>query len=448
MPEMNLEEIKGLLTTFKEEVQQSIDTKSKEGSDAANVEITALKEKLATAEKGIADIQEAVKKRFGLPGLADDKDKSRWSWAKYFVGMAKEFRAVKGLEDLASVKNFWDKTGSFEASICREYRDRVGIEDKAFNSDDGSDGGFLVPPEIYQGDVIETVYANTAIMKMPVLKFENLKGDLPIPVDNGNLTAYSLGETEAPTNTSSSFGLKWLRPKKIGVYVRVSNRLLAQTNNAIEMIVKNKMSMDASVELSRCLTNGLGADSEGKGILQYYSQMTGTKNIATNGRRFTIDDLAEMKQVLAVANELRDTNTYGSIMHPAVLWGMLREKTEMYSGQGSRLGHPKIGSILIDQSAIQNALKLAIEHTTQIPSGTVGQSTTATKVITGDWSKFAYASFRDPIFRVSDVASDSSGRSALLNDELLMVMFLEYDCICLRPTSFCGYDGAITNFTN
>jgi len=65
-------------------------------------------------------------------------------------------------------------------------------------------------------------------------------------------------------------------------------------------------------------------------------------------------------------------------------------------------------------------------------------------VITGDWSKFIYASFRDPIFRVSDVASDSTGRSALLNDEIFLVMFLEYDCNCVRPTAFSGRGGAMT----
>jgi HK97 family phage major capsid protein len=270
---------------------------------------------------------------------------------------------------------------------------------------------------------------------------------MPIPVDNGNLAAYSVGETEAPTKSNTAgFKLEWLRPKKIGVYVRVSNRLLDQTSNAIEMIVKNKMAMDASVELSRCLTNGKGSDSEGRGILQFYNQMTGVKNLGTNGARFTIDDLASMKQSLAAANELRDTNTNGAIMNPNAFWGMLRERTEMYSAQVNKKGAPTLdGKLLIDQSSIENALAMKIQSTSQIPgTDVVGTSSTSSKVIVGDWSKFVYASFRDPIFRVSDVASDSSGRSALLNDELFMVMFLEYDCNCLRPSAFSGRGGAET----
>ena len=430
------EELKGMLESFRDGITSTIESKAKEQNDKAAEEITELRGKLTEAEKGIEHLTGELKKNksFGLPGV--ETEKKDFNWGRYFVGLAKNFKVQKGLCDSGEAKKFWDTEASFEQRVCKDY-----------DSSTGANGAFLVPPQIYQGDVIDTVYANTAIMQMPVLKFTGLNSDMPIPVDNGNLSAYHLGETEAPAKTSSSFKLEWLRPKKIGVYVRVSNRLLDQTSNAIEMIVKNKMAMDASVELSRGLTNGSGADSEGKGILQFYSQMTGTKNLATNGARFSIDDLAGMKQSLAVANELRDTNTNGAIMHPSAFWGMLRERTEMYSAQANKKGQPTIdGKMLISQSDIENALNFKIQSTTQIPgTNAIGTSSTCSKVIAGDWSKFVYATFRDPIFRVSDVASDSTGRSALLNDELFMVMFLEYDCNCLRPSAFSGRDGAETS---
>ena len=428
------EDLQGMLTGFRDDVAKTIEDKSKEQSDKASGEIAELHTKLADADSAIVKLQEEIKKNnsFGLPGLESEKQK--WSWSRFYTGLAKDFRAQKGMGDNSDARKFWETEGSFEAAVLKDY-----------NASDGSDGTFLVPPQIYQGDIIDTIYANTAIMQMPVMKLTGLKGDVPIPVDNGNLSAYHLSETEAPTKTSSSFKLEWLRPKKIGTYVRVSNRLLDQTNNAIESIVRQKMTLDTSVELSRGLTNGTGTDSEGLGILGSYAKMTGVSDIGANGRRFTIDDLASMKQSLAVANELRDTATNGTLLHPAVLWGMLREKTEMYNGQASRNGQPKFGKSLIDQTAIEKSLRLSIGATTQIPAtDVVGSSSTCSKVITGDWSKFIYASFRDPIFRVSDVASDSTGRSALLNDEIFLVMFLEYDCNCVRPTAFSGRGGAMT----
>ncbi len=436
---MENEELKTMLTDFRDNIVKTIEAKAKEQSDVATKDIVELKVKLAETEKTLATVQEELKKNksFGLPGLEEELKTKKFDWGKYFVGLAKNFKVQKGYLTADEAKSFWDGEASFERRVCKDY-----------NATDGSSGGFIVPPQVYQGDIIDTVYANTAILKLPILKLTGLNSDMPIPVDNGNLTAYHVGETGAPTKTNSSFGLKWLRPKKVGVYTRVSNRLLDQTSSAIEMIVKNKMALDMSVELSRGLTNGKGADKEGLGILGNYSKMTDVENLGTNGRRFTIDDLADMKQSLAVANELRDTNTQGTIMHPAVFWGMLREKTEMYSGQASRLGQPKFQQLLIEQTAIESALKLKIEATTQIPTGTMGNSATNSKVITGDWSKFVYASFRDPIFKVSDVASDADGNSALLNDDLMMVMFIEYDCICTRPTAFCGRDGAETAKAN
>jgi HK97 family phage major capsid protein len=429
------EELKTMLGDFKTKVEDAIALKTKEVSDSSAKEIKDLNDKLVIAEKALKELQEQSKKSFGLPGVELEKEK--FNWSKYFVGLFKNYQASISAIDASAAKNYWDTEAAFESKVCKDY-----------SSSDGSSGGVLVPPQIYQGDVIDTVYANVAIQKMPVMRFTGLKGDMPIPVDQGNLTAYHVGETEAPAKTESTFKLEWVRPKKIGVYVRVSERLLYQTNNAIEMIVKTKMTLDAAVKMSYGLTAGKGSESEPKGILQDYSRMTGTKTISTNGRRWSIDDLAAQKMALASANELRDSATYGTIMHPNVLWGMLRERTEMYSSQAAAKQAFKLPQILIDQASIQNALKLSIEATTQIPLSTCGTSSTCSKVITGDWSKFAVATFRDPIFRISREATDSTGRSALLNDEVFMVMFLEYDGLCTRPSSFCGFDGAETLESN
>jgi len=431
---VEIQELKGMLETFRDGVVKAIDDKVKTQSDAANAEIATLKGQLDEANKAIVTVQDELKKNksFGLPGI--ETEKKNWSWSRFFVGLAKNHKASKGSISFDDARKFWDGEGSFEQRVCKDY-----------NAGDGTAGGFLVPPQIYQGDIIDTVYANTAILKLPVMKFTGLTADMPIPVDNGNLTAYDLGETQAPTKSTTTFKLEWLRPKKIGAYARVSNRLLDQTNNAIEMIIKNKMAMDMAVHLANRLTNGTGSDSQGRGIMQFVNAMTGVSALTANGRRLTIDDLAAMKQSLAIANELRDTNTNGVILHPSALWGLLREKTEMYSAQVARNQQPKLGSLLLDKSVIEAALKAKIEDTTQISATqTSGTSATCSSVVMGDWSKFIYASFRDPIFKVSDVASDSSSNSAFLNDDMLMVMFMEYDCNCVRPTAFSARTGVQT----
>ena len=440
-----MEGLTDLLSKFKTDVSAVIEEKAKQQtatSDAVNKEVTALKEKLVAAETALEEIKKQGKKSFGLPGV--DEEKEKFDWGKFFKGLYYNFALSKGSVSHDDVEKYWKEQAPFENDVCKQYSNSVG---KDYSAASGAAGGFLVPPQIYQGDIIETVYANTAIMKLPVMKLLGLTSDMPIPLDMGNLTAYSLGEVEKPTKTSSDFGLAWLREKKIGIYTAISNRILSQTNNAIESIVRNKMGRDAGVKLSACLTNGTGTDSEGRGISSYYSSMTEVSNLSTNGRRFTIDDLADMKMSLAAANELTDGNSYGTIMRPEVLYGMIREKTEMYSGQAARNGAPKVPGLLIDKTLIENALKLSLQDTTQIAKDTVGTSTTCSKVITGDWSKFIFATFRDPVFKVSDQASDST-TSAFLTDQIFLVMFLSYDCVCTRPTAFCGRDGAETNKAN
>jgi len=440
MSELTTEKLEGMLTTFRQDVTKAIEERATQQSDKANSEIADLKTKLAEVSGALKTLEDEKKKGFGFPGI--ESEAKRFSWSKFFVGLHKNHVASKG-GDMGAAKSWWDGEASFEATVCDEYAKR-----RTFTATDGSAGGFLVPPEIYQGDLIDVVYANTAIMKMPLMKLTGLNSDVPIPVDNGNLTAYDLGENEKPTATSSSFALQWLRPKKIGVFCKVSNRLLYQTNDAISAVIRNKIAMDAAVKLSANLTNGTGSDSQCKGINSFYGSMTGTSNIGTNGARFTIDDLASMKQSLAAVNELRDTPTYGAIMRPEVEWGMLRQKVLQYSGQAAKNGSPLL-PVILNKGDITNPLKIALESTTQL-SGTLttGTSSTTSRVILGDWSKYVYATFRDPIFRVSDVAGDGSTGSAFLDDQTYIVMFMEYDATCLRAAAFTGRGGAEVTESN
>jgi hypothetical protein len=261
-----------------------------------------------------------------------------------------------------------------------------------------------------------------------------------------------VGENEAPTASTTSLGLEWLRPKKLGVFSKISNRLIAFANPAFDAFIKNKFARDTSVALSDALLNGTGSDSKPKGLTQYKSGMTAV-SMASAGRRFTVDDLAKMKQGLAVVDELRDTPTYGAIMRPEVKWGMLRERVLNYSGQTARSGQPILPKLLLSDSDIEAALRAKLGDTTQLlatenSSGVVTAGSTNSTVYFGDFSLAVFASFREPIFRVSDQAGDGSTGSAFLQDQLYMVMFHEVDFNILRQAAFAYMTGAETNEAN
>lgn len=452
---VTLENVKELLQQYSKSVDEKLEAAKAEQSDAANALVTPLQEKQTEIADSLGKIEKAIedKKSFGLAGYEGDKE-IKWSWGRFWRAK------VLAHSNHVSERSMFQKHAPHELEVCTAYQETrasqiaesiksFGLE-RDFNVDDGSEGGFLVPPQIYQGDIIDVVYAQTPILNMPVLRLDNLRGDLPIPVDEGHLTAYHVGENTKPTKSSSEFGLKWLRPKKLGIFTKVSNRLVAFTNNAIDGIVRNKMGRDGSVELSRGLTNGLGADFEPKGLVRYKANMTAGGAIATNGDRFTIDDMAKLKQALAVVNELRDTNSYGALMRPEAYWGMIRTTVKQYSAQARRNAAPMMPTaMLVDPNAIASTFNAKLGHTTQLSATeTQGTSTTSSDVFYGDFSLFAYATFRDPIFKVSDVASDGSTGSAFLDDQIYLVMFMEYDCQLLRPAAFAYVTGAETTEAN
>jgi HK97 family phage major capsid protein len=320
-----------------------------------------------------------------------------------------------------------------------------------YNSTDGSAGGFLVPPQQWTGDIIETVYANTPILNFPgVVKLTGLAGDMPIPTDNGNLTAYHVSENGKPTVTSAALGQQWLRAKKLGCFSKVSNRLISYSNQAIENFIREKMGRDCAVEMSRGLTSGTGSNSEPKGIMQYANQMTTGFSAGTNGARFSTDMAWKLQQSLAAADEKRDSGAYAYLMRPEVLYGLLRERVIQYSGQARANGQPVFSNTLgMTREQLQSIYRASFGDTTQIAgTDTTGTSSTTSKVVYGDWSRFVLATFRDPIFRVSDVAGDGSTGSAFLEDQLYMVMFMEYDCAITRPSSFVMATGAECTDTN
>jgi hypothetical protein len=191
----------------------------------------------------------------------------------------------------------------------------------------------------------------------------------------------------------------------------------------------------------------------GKGIMSFAADMTttydGTNTLqaydsTTEKYRLRIDTAAKMQQALDNVNELRDSNTYGYLMHPQVKWGMKRERVLQYSGQSESQAMPIYGmNILMNDDRLRDALGYDFRTTNQISK----DSNKRTNVVFGDWSLFWTAQFRDPIIRVSDQAGDGSTGSAFLDDQLYIVMFIEYDCQCMRPSAFSIVTDAATDET-
>ena len=455
---MTVEDLKPILMEHRDGISALIDEKVKDQSTKADEEIAKLKVALVEANKGITALEEAQKrgKSFGLPGC--DEEKETFSWQKYFK--AQYLAVANGKGSAPLVSDPWKAADAeFEKEVCSQYFEkraadlssqmRVEATNKAYGSDDGSSGGFLVPPE-WSNEVIDLVIAQMPIFTMPGVKqLRGLHGDLYVPTQASRNTGYHIGETEAPTESTGSFGGVWLRPKKVGGFTKQSNRLLYQSRGVSDSLIKDLLASAVRLEWHRGLLNGKGSDSEAKGLTRYSgmtttSDGTNTMQGSAGNWRFRIDDTVKMMQGLANADELRDTNTYGFIMHPVVMFGMARERVLQYAGQANNVAQPVLGTnVFLTKEKLKEVIGYPIAHTTQMP-----KTGTLTDVYFGDWSLFWTAQFRDPIFRVSDQASDGSTGSAFLQDQLYMVMFVEYDCQLMREAAFAKFANAETNESN
>ena len=460
---ITLEQLEVSLTKMRDEISKQVPELVKAESTAANKEITALKTSLEDLDKGLKAVNEQIKKAgaFGMPGSETEKYKGQtFSITKFARALFESAKMARGM--LNAGHDPWSHA-SLEKDICKQYMDQRqrDLTDgqaviKDYQATDGSEGGFLIPPEITQ-QIIDTVWPQMPIMNMPVMKIEGLRGELPVPSITAKAQGYHVGENGRPAKSEGALGLRWLRPKKVAAFSKQSQRLLYQTSGVSDKIISYLLSQGLAVEFNRGLTNGVGSNSEPKGLLQYTGMTTvsspisnTTLAIGSNGGRFTIDNAAQLQSALAAADELRDTQTYGFLMRPEVLWGMKRERVQMYSGASSKAGLPVNPLItLMSDDQIKNALGYPFKHTTQIPANTTkGTSSTCSTALFGDWSLFWTAFWRDLEFKVSDVAADGQGGSAFLDDQLYMVVFQEYDCQLMRETAFSKITDCETNENN
>jgi len=418
----NFDELKKTLEEFKTQNEKTVQELVSKQSSAYNDTIAELKSGIEKAQKAIEQVKEESEKRknLGLPGVNDEKEK--FSFAKLFGAMV---RTRDG------EPNAWSDAG-FEREVLTEYAKK-----RDASSIDGTSGGYLVPEEV-KGDLIDLTLAQMPIVNMGITKFTGLYGDLPIPKLTQRPTAYMVGETAAPGKTDVSFGEITLRPHKVAAFTKMSRRLAYQTRGAAETIIRNSLSEAMALKMHDQLINGIGAANEVLGLRNRVANMTSTTAIGSNGGRFKIDKASEMIENLDEANEYRDTGMYGWLMRPVVLGGMKRERVIEYTSAPSSGGMPVLGdNLLMSNKVLEDKLGHMLRTTTQISAAeTKGTSSSCAYSYFGNWKMFYLGLWRDFELRISDVASDASGNSAFLNDQIYLVAFQEFDCSIGRDTAF------------
>jgi HK97 family phage major capsid protein len=393
-----MKEIKEALESFKSEMISKIaesKTLTAEEKNARHQEIT----EIVASEIS----KHTEQNRFSLPGSECEKD---FSWLEL----------IKAQDN----KGVWGNSKS--ANVTKEMVEAIH---KANNTESGANGGYLVPTE-KSNEIIQLAIASMPVMDFGPTVLSGLTGNLDIPKVTGRSTGYWVGETEAPTESSPTFGQIELRPKTVAGFTKQSRLLLTQAGSVAETLIKNSLAEGIALKWHEAIIAGTGTNSQPRGIVNYSGLTSSSTLEATDGIRFKVDKAAGMMTRVDVANLLKPNSKKGFLMRPEVLSGMKRERVIQFSGQPQADGMPVINP-LIKNATLEDILEAKIRTTTLL-SGTLtkGSNNFCSQVIFGDWSQLVLAMWNGFEVVTSNTAGDSTG-SAMRNRQIWITAFQNVD---------------------
>ena len=421
------------------QVEGQVKTLLADGAKEGTEKLVALRKDLDDCKKALDSINENIRqfKAGTLPGLAEQLKKEPFDFGRFAAGL-KNIRVA----NLPFKSAFDVADAGHEREVIEQY---AKLRDMGV--DVGPSGGYLVPPEVSQ-EVISLATARMPLLKMGTTIITGLTGDLAVNRVSARPTGYWVGETGKPTSSDATFAQKWLRPKKVGAFSKVSNRLLQQSRGVADRVIREELATGMALTMHKGLCVGKGSEFEPLGIFTAGGTTSSNVTTGSNGHRQTIDDMAQMILDLENADELIDGGKFGFLCNPSVRSGLKRERAEMYSGQATTKGMTLNVLNPLMTNEMLNELLYPIECSTHVAKYTVGTSTTCSKVLFGNMQFFYVGLWRDLIIKASDVAGDGSTGSAFTEDQLYIVAFQECDCQVVRPTAFTIAAGAETNKAN
>ncbi|MFC3725453.1 phage major capsid protein [Neoaquamicrobium sediminum] len=170
------------------------------------------------------------------------------------------------------------------------------------------------------GNMVRTDLAAMTDRRRPALKVEQLGAtvlrgltgnlDLPRLVESG--TAHWIAEHTDTTRSDPEFGKKSMGPKTVSAEYEISRRMILQSNEAIETILRRDLAFLLAGALDRAAIKG-GGTNEPTGILEDEDVF---QLVLSGGGEVTSDLAAEMISALEV-DDVSGTRAF--LTHPAVM---------------------------------------------------------------------------------------------------------------------------------
>lgn len=280
-----------------------------------------------------------------------------------------------------------------EAVKNREYNREIEMEARNIQVTGENGTHDAVVKEDFT-DILEPLYANSIISKLGIQTRTGCVNDIHVPKMTKGTVGF-LGEIEAAQATSNAFDYVTLRPKRIGAYIDVSEQQLLQDSIGVFNAVQANLIKKLNEYIQEKLFDDQAATDLRPAGLFY---------------NVTPEAVTDYSKLCDFEAGVEEDNVYGNMkyaMSPkakAAFRSMLKgtNNTGMVYDRGEMDGIPT-------------------EVTSSVP---------AKKFVYGNWDNLLFATWANPILKISDSAT------GLITGEVRVYLGAYIDWAVLRPEAF------------
>jgi HK97 family phage major capsid protein len=349
------------------------------------------------------------------------------------------FNVARALE--AAVSEDWSKAG-YEKEMSQEgvrgtgqsWNKRTFTIDLNTRADSistvGTAGsvGNLVDTNYRPQDLIDVLWAKTALGQLPVHRETGLKDNQLFPVVTSKSTARMVGETESLGDAESvTTTTKNASPKQMVTKSALSLMAQFQTTPSTESIIYKQIFEAIALKLDQMLLAPTQVAGELTSLL---AAITGGQVVAggTNGAAPSRTNLLKLQKILSDANisdaGLRWLTNRGTML---TLGNTLNDSANTNSGYIIPLGVTS-DSLLGKPVAVSNNVPATL---------TKGTGTGLSPIIAGDFSEFFVGQWNNLVVKVDDITGAD-------NSLVFIRSYSWWDYLLKRPEAFAAIKDVIT----
>ncbi len=147
-----------------------------------------------------------------------------------------------------------------------------------------SAGGYTVATDLLS--MIELLRNKMALNQAGITVLSGLKGNVAIPKHTGASTFYHVAENAAPTESALTFGQIAMSPKTGGTYIDIGRRLLIQSSEDVEALVRSDLAMVMALGFDYYALYGSGSSNQPTGAKVAIASSSTEVNFGANTPTF------------------------------------------------------------------------------------------------------------------------------------------------------------------